>query len=393
MRRDAMDFILSEEQQMIKKTFAEYSVNEIAPVAEEIDNKSLFPREILKKMAELDIFAILLPPAFGGLGRQRVDFLLAVEEIAKGSASVAACLSASTAASFCILAFGTDEQKNKYLPSLANGEMLASFALAEPGGGANWTQTTSTRAVLDGDSYVINGSKVFISNAGEAGVYIVVARTDPAKGPGGISAFIVEKDTPGFSIGTVEKKLGLRGDPTAELLLDNCRVPKQNMLGQEGDVMKIAFANGGLDCAGQAAAAVGLAQAALDETKTYVKERTVVAPSTLANIDVVQSTITEMAIAVESARYYNYGSVMPPEKPGMDPRPLMAAIQAKEMAIDVTGKAITLLGGYGCTIDFPLERYFRDAKTLFMAPPAMTMIKSIIGKILLGVPLGPPPKK
>ena len=147
-------------------------------------------------MAELDIFAILLPPAFGGLGRQRVDFLLAVEEIAKGSASVAACLSASTAASFCILAFGTDEQKNKYLPSLANGEMLASFALAEPGGGANWTQTTSTRAVLDGDSYVINGSKVFISNAGEAGVYIVVARTDPAKGPGGISAFIVEKDTP-----------------------------------------------------------------------------------------------------------------------------------------------------------------------------------------------------
>ncbi|MBC8186429.1 acyl-CoA dehydrogenase family protein [candidate division KSB1 bacterium] len=319
--------------------------------------------------------------------------MLAAEEIAKQSASVAASLAVSTATSFAILAFGTENQKKKYLPPLAKGEFLASFALAEPGGGANWTQTTSTRAVLDGDFYVINGSKMFVSNAGEAQVYIVVVRTDPAKGPGGISAFLIEKDTPGFSIGTVEKKLGLRGDPTAEVVLEDCRVPKENMLGQEGDVMKVAFAYGGLDCAGQAAAAVGLAQAALDETTKYVKERTIVGATSLANIEVVQSTITEMTMAVESARYYNFSSVMPLGKPGMDPRPLIAAINAKEMAIDVTGKAILLHGGYGCTTDFPLERYFRDAKTLSMTPPSMTMIKSLVGKILLDVPLGPPPKK
>ena len=388
-----MDFNLTEEQQMMKKTFADFSSKEIAPVAEHIDEKGLFPKEVFRKMAEIDMFGILLPPPFGGLGQQRIDFMLAAEEIAKQSASVAASLAVSTATSFAILAFGTENQKKKYLPPLAKGEFLASFALAEPGGGANWTQTTSTRAVLDGDFYVINGSKMFVSNAGEAQVYIVVVRTDPAKGPGGISAFLIEKDTPGFSIGTVEKKLGLRGDPTAEVVLEDCRVPKENMLGQEGDVMKVAFAYGGLDCAGQAAAAVGLAQAALDETTKYVKERTIVGATSLANIEVVQSTITEMTMAVESARYYNFSSVMPLGKPGMDPRPLIAAINAKEMAIDVTGKAILLHGGYGCTTDFPLERYFRDAKTLSMTPPSMTMIKSLVGKILLDVPLGPPPKK
>lgn len=387
-----MDFKLTEEQQMMKKTFSDFSAKEIAPIAEEIDAKGLCPKQVFKKMAEIDLLGILLPPPFGGLGRERIDFLLAVEEIAKNSASVATCLTVSTASSFCILAFGTDEQKKKYLPPLAKGEMLATFAMAEPSGGANWTQTTSTRAVLDGDYYIINGSKMFVSNAREAELYIVVARTDPGKGPAGISAFIIEKDTPGFSIGTVENKLGLRGDPTAELVLENCRVPKENMLGQEGDMLKIAFAYGELDSAGQAATAVGLAQAALDATIKYVKERTVVAPVTLANIEVVQSTITEMTIAVESARYYNYSSVMPLEKPGMDPRSLNGAIYAKEMAIDVAGKAITLHGGYGCTTDFPLERFFRDAKTLSMTPPAKTMIKSLVGKILLDIPLAPPPK-
>jgi butyryl-CoA dehydrogenase len=388
-----MDFNLSEEQQMIRKTFADFSAKEIAPVAEEIDQKGYFPKKLFNKIADLDLFGILLPPPFGGLGQPRIDFMLAAEEIAKHSASVAASLAVSTATSFAILAFGTDEQKKKYLPAFAKGDILGTFALAEPSGGANWTQTTSTHANLDGDFFVINGSKMFVSNAGEAHVYIVVARTDQTKGPGGISAFIVEKDTPGFSIGTIENKMGLRGDPTSEVILENCRVSKENMLGQEGDVMKIAFAYGGLDCAGQAAAAVGLAQAALDETIKYVKERTIVGPSTLANIDVVQSTITEMTIAVESARYYNFSCVMPLEKPGMDPRPLMAAIKAKEMAIDIANKAITLHGGYGCTADFPLERFFRDAKTLSMTPPAQTMVKSLIGKILLEVPMGPPPKK
>ena len=386
-----MDLRLTEEQEMIKKTARELATKEIAPIAAEIDQTGRFPSEVIKKMADAGMFGIIFPPPFGGAGGERLNLLLAVEEIAAASASVALSMVESISTAFTILAFGNDDQRRKYLPALAKGEKLAAFAVTEPSGGANWLMTLQTKAVADGDHYVVNGTKCFISNSDEADIYVVMVRTDVTKGPMGISALIIDKDTPGFSFGKQEEKLGLRGDPTGELIFNNCRVPKGNLLGQEGDGMKIAPAFATLDCAGHAATAVGIAQAALNASVKYTKERLVVAPMTLANFDVVQYTVADMAAAVGAARLLAYRAVFP-QAPGMpDPLLFMAAVFSKEVAIDVTSKAIMLHGGYGCTKDFPLERYFRDAKTLSLVP-ASDFLRLTAGKMLLGIPLGPPPK-
>ena len=384
-----MDLRLTEKQQMTRKMARELATKEIAPIAAEIDETGRFPREVIEKMADAGLFGILIPPPFGGAGGERLDFLLAIEEIAAASASVGMTLVESTSAAFLILAFGSDEQRKRYLPDLAKGKKLAAFAVTEPSGGANWYMTLQTKAVADGDSYVVNGSKCFISNAGEADNYIVLARTDATKGPMGISALIIEKGTPGFSVGTLEEKFGLRGDPTGELAFEDCRVPRENLLGQEGDGLKIAPAYAGLDCPGHAAIAVGIAQAALEASISYTKQRPVVEPMTLANLDGVQCTIADMAAAVGAARFLAYRAVSP-EAGGPDPLIFMAAAFDKELAIDVTGKAIRLHGGYGCTKDFPVERYFRDAKTLSLNP-ASDFLRLTAGKILLGIPLAPPP--
>ncbi|RLC84507.1 MAG: acyl-CoA dehydrogenase [Chloroflexi bacterium] len=386
-----MDLQLTEEQEMTKRMAGELAAKEIAPIAAEIDETGRFPREVFEKMAQAGLFGILIPPPFGGAGGERLDFVLAVEEIAAASASVALSLVESTGAAFAILAFGSDEQRKKYLPGLAKGERLGAVAVCEPSGGANWQMAVRTRAVADGDEYVVNGSKCFISNAGEADVYIVVVRSDPAKGPLGLSMLIIEKDTPGFSVGTLEDKFGLRGDPTGELVFADCRVPRENLLGQEGDAMKIVPASGVLDSLGQAAIAAGLARAALEAAVQYTKERPVVEPRTLADFETVQSTIAEMAIAVESARLLAYRAAFPATMEGPDPLIFLATIFNKEVAMEVTGQAVRLHGGYGCTRDYAVGRYFRDAKTLSLAPPAIDAIRVMAGKMLLGVPMGPPP--
>ena len=385
-----MDLRLTEEQEMTRKMVRELAANEIAPIAAEIDETGRFPTETVEKMAEAGLFGILTPPPFGGAGGDRLTFLLAVEEIAAASASVALSFVTSVGTAFAILAFGNDEQRRRYLSALAKGEKLGTVATAEPSGGTNWPMTLRTRAIADGDEYVINGSKCFTSNAGEADIYIVVARTDPTKGPMGLSALIVEKDTPGFSFGKLEDKFGLRGDPTGELFFEDCRVPKGNLLGQEGDAMKSIPAFGALTCAGHAAIAAGIARAALEASISYTKERVVVEPMTLANFDGVQSAIADMAVAVEAARLIAYRAVFPAAKEGPDPLTYLAAVFGAEVAIDVTGKAIRLHGGYGSTRDFPVGRYFRDAKTLSLHPtPDFLRLNS--GKMLLGIPMGPPP--
>jgi len=386
-----MDLRLTEEQETTRKMARELAAKEIAPIAAEIDETGRFPREVMEKMAEAGLFGILIPPPFGGTGGERLDLVLAIEEIAAASASVAVSLVASTGIAFAILAFGSDEQRKKYLPGLAKGEKLGAFAIAEPGGGTNWTLTLQTMAAADGDQYVVNGSKCFISNTGEADIYIVLARTDPAKGPMGISALIMEKDTPGFSFGPLRDKLGLRGDPTGELIFEECRVPKENLLGQEGDGLKVVMAFGSVDCTGQTAVAAGIARAALEASVKYVKERIVVEPMTLANLDTVQATIADMATAVETVRLLAYRAAFPVTMEAPDPLIFMAAVFGKEVAIDVAGKAVRLHGGQGCTRGFPVERYFRDAKTLSLAPPAIDAIRVMAGKMLLGVPMGPPP--
>ena len=385
-----MDLRFTEEQERTRKMARELAAKEIAPIAAEIDETGQFPREVMEKMAEAGLFGILIPPPFGGAGGERLTFALTVEEIAAASASVAWSFLTSTGVAFLILAFGSDAQKKKYLPALAKGETLGAFALVEPSGGTNWQMTLRTRAAAEGDQYVVNGSKCFISNAGEADIYIVLVRTDPAKGSMGISALIVEKDTPGFSLGTQEDKFGLRGDPTGELIFEDCRVPKENLLGQEGDGVKLFQALGALDCAGHAAVCVGIAQAALEASVNYTKERVVVEPMTLANFENVQRTIADMTVAVEAARLIAYRSVLPREGEGPDPFVFLAAMFGNEVAIDVAGKAVTLHGGYGCTKDFPVGRYFRDAKTLSLQKTS-DFVRATVGKMLLGVPLGPPP--
>lgn len=385
-----MNLRLTEEQAMIKKAAGELAAKEISPLAAEIDEEGMFPREVMEKLAEAGLFGLLIPPPFGGAGAERIDWALAIEEISAASASVGWCYMTSTGVAFIILAFGNDDQRRKYLPALASGEKLAAFALVEPGGGTNWPQTSRTRAEADGDDYLVNGSKCFTSNAGEADIYAVMTRTNPAAGPMGFSILLMEKDTPGFSFGTREDKFGLRGDPTGELVFDGCRVPKGNLLGQEGDGMKIFQALGGLDCVGHAAVCVGIAQAALDASFKYVKERVVVEPMTLAGFENVQRAIADMAVAVEAARLITYRAALPKAEEGPDPLTLSAAMFGNQVALDVAGKAVELHGGYGSTRDFPVGRYFRDAKTISLQKTS-EFVRSQVGKMLLGVPMGPPP--
>jgi acyl-CoA dehydrogenase len=385
-----MDLELTEEQRLIRETARDLATREIAPVAGKIDETGKIPQEIFQKMADVGLFGIPIPPPFGGTGRGKLDYLLVLEEIAAASASVAWSLAASVDVASSILAFGSDDQKKKHLPSLAKGEKLGALANTEPAGGANWMMTLQTRAVAEGEHFVVNGSKCFITNAGEADIYIVTVKTNPRKGPMGISTLIIEKGTPGFSFGTMEEKLGLRGDPTGELIFDDCRVPKKNLLGQEDEGMRIMQAIGTMDCAGQPAIAAGIARSALEASVNYVKQRTVVGQNTLANFDTVQCTIADMASAVETARLFAYRAAFANRQP--DPLIFMGAVLSRQIAIDVTGKAIELHGGYGCTKDFPLERYFRDAKTFSLVPPTADFTRAMAGKIVLDVPLGPPPK-
>ena len=386
-----MDLELTKDQEMIRETARELARKEIAPIASEIDETGRFPKEVVKKMADAGFFGILTPPPFGGAGGTRLDLFLITQELASASAAVALSFTTSVGVGFLVLAFGNDEQKRKYLPSLASGKSLGAFAITEPGGGTNWPLTLQTRAVSEDGQYLVNGSKCFITNGGEADIYIVLARTDPSKGPMGISAFIIEKDSPGFSFGTKEEKFGLRADPTMELVFRDCAVPKENLLAEEGGAMKIFQAFGGLHFLSQAAISTGIAQAALESTIKYTKERTVVEPSSLANFEAVQSTITDMAAAVEAARVLGLRAALVPPVKGPDPAMFFGGILGPELALDVTGKAIKLHGGYGCTKDFPVERYFRDAKTLSLHPSS-DFVRINVGKMLLGIAPGPPPK-
>jgi butyryl-CoA dehydrogenase len=375
---------------MTRKLARELATREIAPIAAEIDETGRFPREVFEKMANAGLFGILIPPLFGGAGGARLDWLLTIEEISAASASVGWCFATSTLMGLAVLAFGSDEQKEKYLPALAKGEKLAAFALVEPSGGTNWPMTLRTRAVADGDYYVVNGSKCFTSNAGEADIYVVMTRTDPAKGPMGFSTLIIEKGTPGFSFGTKEDKFGLRADPTGELFFEDCRVPKENVLGPAGGGMSVFQAIGAPDCAAQAGVFVGIAQAALDASVKYTTERTVVEPATLAHFENVQRAIADMTIAVEAARLVAYRAVLSVAKEGPDPLIFLAAMFCNQVAVDVTGKAVELHGGYGSTRDFPVGRYFRDAKTLSLQKTS-EHLRATAGKMLLGIPMGPPP--
>lgn len=387
-----MDLRLNDEQQMFRNTASEFAQKVVAPIAEEVDRTGELPMDVFKKMGDVDFWGILTPPPFGGLGLERIDYALVVKELATVSAAVALGYTESVSAAFVIQAFGSDEQKRKYLPDLAKGKKIAALASTEPSGGSNWHMTVETKAVLDGDNYIVNGRKSFISNAGKADIYITLLRTNPAKGPMGMSLLIIEKDAPGFSIGTFENKMGLIGHQNGELIFDNCIVPKENLLGNEGDPLgKIIPAYGLLHSVGHAAISAGIARASLNAAIKYVKERKVITPMSLANFDGVQTMIAEMAIDTEAAELLAYRCAFSMVKDGPDPVMFMTPTKCNEIAKVVADKAITLHGGSGCTKDFPVERYYRDARTLTFVSAIWNYHRILVGRQLLGVPLGGPP--
>ncbi|MDK2823443.1 MAG: butyryl-CoA dehydrogenase [Clostridia bacterium] len=356
-----MDF-LAKEHIMLQKMYREFTENEVKPLAHELDEQERFPVETVGKLAKYGFLGIPFPKEYGGQGGDSLGYTMAVEELSKACATTGVVLSAHV--SLCaapIYEYGTEEQKQKYLVPLAKGEKLGAFGLTEPNAGTD-AAGQQTTAELDGDYYILNGSKIFITNAGYADIYIVMAITDKSKGTKGISAFIVEKYFPGFGIGKKEAKMGIRGSSTCELIFENCKVPKENLLGKEGKGFTVAMKTLDGGRIGIAAQALGIAQGAINETVTYVKERRQFGRP-IAKFQNTQFQLADMQTKVDAARLLVYRAAR--LKDSKQPY-TVAAAQAKlfaaEVAMEVTTKAVQLHGGYGYTREYPVERMMRDAK-------------------------------
>ncbi|MGI6175496.1 MAG: acyl-CoA dehydrogenase [Christensenellales bacterium] len=357
-----MDFTLTKQQEMMRTLMRKFTENEVEPLAAALDIEERHPHETMEKMARYGMMGIPLPKQYGGAGGDYMSYIIAVEELAIACASTSDIL--STHVSLCctpIYQHGTEEQKQKYLIPLAKGEKLGAFALTEPNAGTD-SAAQQTVAVLEGDHYVMNGSKLFITNGGVADIYIVFCMTDKSKGNRGISAFIVEKGFPGFSFGKKEEKMGLRGSNTQELVFRDCIIPKENLLGAENRGFGIAM--GTLDGGriGIGAQALGIAQGALNETIQYMKER-VQFGKPIASFQGLQWMVADMYTQIEAARLLVYRAAMAKQNgEKITQCAAVAKLFASETAMDVTTKCVQLHGGYGYTRDYPLERMMRDAK-------------------------------
>ncbi|MGG3999203.1 acyl-CoA dehydrogenase [Anoxybacillus kestanbolensis] len=377
-----MNFHFTEEQQMMRQMVREFAANEIAPFVEHME-RGEFPRPILKKMAELGLMGITVPEQHGGAGMDFTSYIIAIHEISKVSATVGVILSVhASVGTNPILYFGTEEQKQKYVPKLASGEYLGAFCLTEPGAGSD-AASLKTTAIRDGDHYVLNGSKVFITNGGEADTYIVFARTNPEeKGSKGVSAFIVEKHTPGLVIGKDEKKMGLHGSRTVQLSFEDMRVPAENLLGQEGEGFKIAMANLDSGRIGIAAQSLGIAEAALEHATNYAKER-IQFGKPIAEQQGVAFKLADMATNVEAAKLLVYRAAflrsngMPCGKEAS-----MAKLFASKTAMENAIEAVQIFGGNGYTEDYPVERLFRDAKVCEIYEGTSEIQRLVISKHL-----------
>lgn len=356
-----MNFHFTEEQQMMRNMVREFAQKEIPPFIEKME-AGQFPRPILNKMGELGLMGITVPEKYGGAAMDFVSYIIAINELSKVSAVVGVILSVHTSVGTNpILYFGTEDQKKKYVPKLASGEYLGAFCLTEPSAGSD-AASLKTRAVKKGDKYILNGSKIFITNGGEADVYIVFAKTDPEKGSRGITAFIVEKDTPGFIVGKDEQKMGLHGSRTVEISFDNMAVPIENRLGEEGEGFKIAMANLDVGRIGIAAQSLGIAEAALDAAVQYANERQQFGKP-ISHNQGIAFKLADMATAVEASKLLVYRAADLRSK-GLPcgKETSMAKLFASKTAMEVAIDAVQVFGGYGYTKDYPVERYFRDAK-------------------------------
>ncbi|TYS46934.1 acyl-CoA dehydrogenase [Bacillus infantis] len=356
-----MNLRFTEEQEMMRKMVRDFAQSEISPFIEKMEQGE-FPRDILKKMGGLGLMGIPVPEKYGGAEMDFTSYIIAINELSKVSATVGVILSVHTSVGTNpILYFGTEEQKQKYVPKLAAGEYLGAFCLTEAGAGSD-AGSLKTKAVRNGEEYILNGSKVFITNGGEADVYIVFASTSPELGTKGVSAFIVEKGTPGLVIGKDEEKMGLHGSRTVQLSFEDMKVPAENLLDAEGEGFKIAMANLDAGRIGIAAQALGIAEAALEAAVAYSKERSQFGKP-ISHQQGIGFKLADMAVNVEASRLLVYQAAMMRqngERSGMQAS--MAKLFASKTAVETSIEAVQVFGGYGYTEDYPVERYFRDSK-------------------------------
>lgn len=377
-----MDLRFTEEQQMMRKMVRDFAQTEIAPFVERMEQGE-FPREILKKMADLGLMGITIPEKYGGSEMDFTSYISAIHELSKVSATVGVILSVHTSVGTNpILYFGTEEQKQKYVTKLASGEYLGAFCLTEPSAGSD-AGSLKSRAIKKDDHYVINGSKVFITNGGEADVYIVFASTEPDKGGRGVSAFIVDKDTPGLIVGKDEHKMGLHGSRTVQLTFEDMKVPAENLLGEEGQGFKIAMANLDVGRIGIAAQALGIAEAAFEHSTAYAKERAQFGKPIAAQQG-IGFKLADMATSVEASKLLVYRAAnMRSEGLNCGKEASIAKLFASKTAVDVTTEAIQVYGGYGYTEEYPVERLFRDAKVTEIYEGTSEIQRMVISKHLV----------
>ncbi|MCI7145997.1 MAG: acyl-CoA dehydrogenase [Clostridiales bacterium] len=379
-----MNFSLTKEQEFVRKMVRDFAETEVEPLAAEIDAEHRFPVETVEKMAKYGLLGVPFPTEYGGAGGDHISYAITVEELSKKCASTGVICSAHT--SLCcwpIFNWGTEEQRQKYLPDLLSGRKLGAFGLTEPNAGTD-ASGQQTRAEKDGDSYILNGAKVFITNGGYADTFVVMAMTDKSKGNHGISAFIVEKGDEGFSIGKTEDKMGICASSTTELIFQNCRIPADRLLGEEGQGFKVAMSTLDGGRIGIASQALGIAQGALDVTVEYMKARKQFGKS-LSKFQGLQFVVADLETQIQAARLLVYRAAdMKDKHLPYGPAASMAKLFAAETAMNVTTKCVQLHGGYGYTKDYPVERMMRDAKITEIYEGTSEVQRMVIAASVLG---------
>lgn len=374
---------LTEDHILLQKTIRDFALNEVEPIAHEVDENSRFPQETFKKLAELDMMGLPFPEKYGGAGADTLSYVIVVEELGRVCGSTGLSYAAHISlASNSIYMFGTEEQKQKYLTRLTKGECMGAWALTEPNAGSD-AAGQKTVAIKDGDYYILNGTKTFITNAPYASFAVIMTVTDKNKGHKGITAFIVDKDTPGYKIGKIEKKMGMRGSPTSEIIMEDCKVPAENLLGKEGEgfIQTMKILDGGRISIG--ALGLGIAQGAFDHALAYSKERCQFGKP-ISQFQSIQNYLADMATEIQAARFLvHHAAWLKDNGKNYSKESAMCKLYAAEVARKVTSLAVQIHGGYGYTKDFPVERFLRDAKLIEIGEGTSEIQRIVIAKNLL----------
>jgi butyryl-CoA dehydrogenase len=378
-----MDYFLDEEQLMIRDLARQISEEKVMPVRTELDEKEEFPWDIMNALAQSDFFGIYIPEEYGGFGKGSFELILAIEELSRACLGVSTTYAANALGTYPILLYGTEEQKKKYLPDIASGKRLVAFALTEASAGSD-AAGVQTTAKLEGNEYVLNGTKQWITNGGEAEIYTVIAMTDKNKGARGASAFIVEKGAPGFSFGKKENKLGIRASSTRELIFENCRIPRENIIGRQGLGFIVAMKTLDSSRTGVGAQGVGVAQGAFENAALYAKERQQFGQP-IISIQAVQHMLADMATQIEAARalVYSVAKFVDTGVKDVSKESAMAKLFATDVAMKVTVDAVQVMGGAGYMREYPVEKMMRDAKILQIYEGTNQIQRNVIGQALI----------